>query len=153
MPTRPACRGSICPRAESTRSSAPACTTTTTSPRWSASFGPWRALRPTPPISLTSLDRRLPRCLTALSHAAVIDDPDVGPMGEGLQAVLMQPILPALHDQEIAEAIHKKFTSAQANGSRSARRGQRPIVRLLGLTQGRVDQRVHHPAHHRLGLT
>src|SRR5712692_4263059 len=43
MPTRPACRGSICPRAESTPSSAPACTTTTTSPRWSASFGQWRA--------------------------------------------------------------------------------------------------------------
>src|SRR5712692_5663190 len=40
---RPACRGSICPRADSTRSSAPACTTITTSPRWSASFGQWRA--------------------------------------------------------------------------------------------------------------
>src|SRR5882762_1631281 len=39
---RPACRGSICPRAESTRSSAPACTTTTTSPRWSGSCGRWR---------------------------------------------------------------------------------------------------------------
>jgi len=27
--------------------------------------------------------------------------------------VLMQPILPALHDQEIAEVIHKKFTSGE----------------------------------------
>src|SRR6266542_5825795 len=43
MPTRPACRGLICPPTESTRSSAPACTTTTTSPRWSASFEQWRA--------------------------------------------------------------------------------------------------------------
>src|SRR5438874_13178443 len=67
----------------------------------------------TPPLSLASLDRRLQRGLAALSHAAVIDDPDVGPMGEGLQAVLMQPILPALHDQEIAEVIHKKFTSGE----------------------------------------
>src|SRR6266480_1123076 len=35
----------MCPCAESTRSSAPACTTITTSPRWSASFGQWRARR------------------------------------------------------------------------------------------------------------
>jgi selenocysteine lyase/cysteine desulfurase len=34
---------SICPRADWTRSSAPASTTTMTSPRWNASFEPWRA--------------------------------------------------------------------------------------------------------------
>src|SRR6266851_6719563 len=43
MPMRPTCRGSIRPRAELARSSAPACTTTTTRPRWSASFGQSRA--------------------------------------------------------------------------------------------------------------
>src|SRR6266566_7125910 len=39
MPTKPTCRGSIRPRAELARSSEQACTTTTTRPRWSASFG------------------------------------------------------------------------------------------------------------------
>src|SRR2546429_7600644 len=37
--------GSICPRTDSTRSSAPACAAATTSPRWSASFGQCRAIR------------------------------------------------------------------------------------------------------------
>jgi hypothetical protein len=36
-------RRSICPRADWMRSSAPACTTATTNPRWSTSFREWRA--------------------------------------------------------------------------------------------------------------
>ena len=78
--------------------------------------------------------------LAALSHAAVIDHPDVGPMGEGLQAVLMQPILPALHDQEIAEVIHKKL--AVVSGYLASRRAASTSASIIQRTTASVSRSV-----------
>ena len=59
-----------------------------------------------PPIGPPPLGRELCGGLAALSLTAVIDDFDVGPLGERPHTVLMQPLLPSLYDQEITPVVH-----------------------------------------------